>query len=184
MLGDKIREARKRRQITLNQLAEMSGLTASYISQAERNLTEPSLASLRKLAAALQMPLYFFLDDDVPQTQVIRADQRRKLALPESDIVYEYLSPVSGLEADRPTLEVIVFRLKARCWSREDYVRHDTAEECITVLSGALTIDCIQEEYHLEAGDSIYLRRGVPHRVYNSGEEEATALMCLTPPVH
>ena len=34
MLGDKIREARKRKRITLNQLAEMSGLTASYISQA------------------------------------------------------------------------------------------------------------------------------------------------------
>lgn len=184
MLGDKIREARKHRQITLNQLAEMSGLTASYISQAERNLTEPSLASLRKLAAALQTPLYFFLDDDVPQTQVIRADQRRRLALPDSDIVYEYLSPVSALEADRPALEVIVFRLNAKSWSREDYVRHDTAEECITVLSGALIVDCLQEEYRLQAGDSVYLRRGVPHRVYNPGTETATALMCLTPPVH
>ena len=98
MLGDKIREARKRQGITLNQLAEASGLTASYISQAERNLTEPSLSSLRKLAAALQLPLYFFLDEEVPQTQVIRADQRRKLAIPGSGVVYEYLSPVSALE--------------------------------------------------------------------------------------
>lgn len=184
MLGDRIREARKRRQITLNQLAEMSGLTASYISQAERNLTEPSLSSLRKLAAALQTPLYFFLDDDVPQTQVIRANQRRKLALPGSDIIYEYLSPVSALETDRPLLEVVLFRLNARCWSREDYVRHDTAEECITVLSGALTVDCLQEVYQLSEGDSIYLRRGVSHKVYNPGEGVATALMCLTPPVH
>ena len=72
MLGDKIREARKRKRITLNQLAEMSGLTASYISQAERNLTEPSLSSLRKLSVRFAAASVFFLDDDIPQTQVIR----------------------------------------------------------------------------------------------------------------
>ena len=184
MLGDKIREARKRRGITLNQMAELSGLTASYISQAERNLTEPSISSLRKLAAALQLPLYFFLDEEAPQTQVIRADQRRKLALPDSNLVYEYLSPVSALEGEAPMLEVILMRLNAKCWSREDYVRHDTAEECITVLSGVLTVDCMHEEYHLYEGDSVYIRRGVPHRAFNPGSKEAAALMCLTPPVH
>lgn len=184
MLGDKIREARKRQGITLNQLAEASGLTASYISQAERNLTEPSLSSLRKLAAALQLPLYFFLDEEVPQTQVIRADQRRKLAIPGSGVVYEYLSPVSALETETPMLEVILLRLDGKCWSREDYVRHDTAEECITVLSGVLTVDCLHEEYRLYEGDSVYIRRGIPHKVYNPGSTEAAALMCLTPPVH
>lgn len=184
MLGDKIREARRRRGITLNQLAEMSGLTASYISQAERNLTEPSLSSLRKLSAALQLPLYFFLDEDIPQTQVIRADQRRKLAIPGSNLVYEYLSPVGPLDGEAPLLEVILLRLNAKCWSREDYVRHDTAEESITVLSGTLTADCLHEEYQLHAGDSIYIRRGIPHRVYNPGSSVASALMCLTPPVH
>ena len=67
MLGDKIREVRKRADFTLNQLASASGLTASYISQVERNLTEPSISSLRKIAAALQTPLYMFLDDEAPQ---------------------------------------------------------------------------------------------------------------------
>ena len=184
MLGDKIREARKRKRITLNQLAEMSDLTASYISQAERNLTEPSLSSLRKLSAALQLPLYFFLDDDIPQTQVIRADQRRKLAIPGSEIVYEYLSPVTMLEAEPPMLEMILFHLNAKCWSREDYVRHDVAEECITVLTGVITVDCLHEEYHLYEGDSVYIRRGIPHKVYNPSNGVATALICLTPPVH
>ena len=42
MLGDKIREARKKQQFTLSQLADAAGLTASYISQVERNLAEPS----------------------------------------------------------------------------------------------------------------------------------------------
>ena len=190
MLGDKIREARKRKRITLNQLAEMSGLTASYISQAERNLTEPSLSSLRKLSAALQLPLYFFLDDDIPQTQVIRADQRRKLAIPGSEIVYEYLSPVTMLEAERLLMRAgrkgfVLLAAGAGCRiDAEDYVRHDVAEECITVLTGVITVDCLHEEYHLYEGDSVYIRRGIPHKVYNPSNGVATALICLTPPVH
>lgn len=184
MLGDKIREARKRKNITLNQLAEISGLTASYISQAERNLTEPSLSSLRKLASSLQVPLYFFLDDEIPQTQVIRADQRRQLALPDSDIIYEYLTPIGASEANPPKLEVIVFRLNPKCWSREDYARHDIAEECITVLSGVITVDCLNESYQLYEGDSIYIRHGVPHKAYNPSNTISVALICLTPPTH
>ncbi len=181
MLGDKIREIRKKSEFTLNQLASASGLTASYISQVERNLTEPSISSLRKIAAALQTPLYMFLDDEVPQTQVIRADQRRHLTLPDSSVVYEYLSP-TGL-TEMPKMELILLRLNAKSWSSEDHVRH-TAEECITVLSGVLLVDCVDERYQLYEGDSIYFRRNIPHNVYNPGNTTAEALMCFTPPIH
>ena len=181
MLGDKIREVRKRADFTLNQLASASGLTASYISQVERNLTEPSISSLRKIAAALQTPLYMFLDDEAPQTQVIRADQRKHLTLPDSSVVYEYLSP-TGL-SEMPQLELILLRLDAKSWTQENHVRH-AAEDCIAVLSGVLLVDCIDESYQLYEGDSIYFRRNMPHRVYNPGNITAEALMCFTPPIH
>lgn len=184
MLGDKIREARKKQQFTLNQLAEASNLTASYISQVERNLAEPSISSLRKIAAVLQMPLYQFLDDDAPQTQVIRADKRKHLILPDSDITYEYLSPTGSGGGEAPKLEVILFRLAPKTWSRPDYAVHPTAEECVTVLSGRLTVDCGTESYELSEGDSVYLRSNQPHKVFNYGDTVAVALSCLTPPVH
>ena len=183
MLGDKIREARRKQQFTLNQLAEASNLTASYISQVERNLAEPSISSLRKIAAVLQMPLYQVLDDDAPQTQVIRADKRKHLILPDSDITYEYLSP-TGSGSEAPKLEVILFRLAPKTWSRPDSAVHPTAEECVTVLSGRLTVDCVTESYDLSEGDSIYLRSNQPHKVFNPGDDVAVALSCLTPPVH
>ena len=184
MLGDKIREARKKQHFTLSQLAEAAKLTASYISQVERNLTEPSISSLRKIAAVLQMPLYRFLDDDEPQTQVIRADKRKRLILPDSNITYEYLSPTSSGDGDLPKLEVILFRLNPKTWSRPDYAVHPTADECITVLSGLLTVDCGTETYQLFEGDSTYLRSNHPHRAYNPGSDVSVALSCLTPPVH
>lgn len=52
MLGEHVRNIRKKRGITLKELAEKTGLSIGYISQIERNLTDPSLSTLRKLSAA------------------------------------------------------------------------------------------------------------------------------------
>ena len=49
MLGEHVRNIRKKRGITLKELAEKTGLSIGYISQIERNLTDPSLSTLRKL---------------------------------------------------------------------------------------------------------------------------------------
>ena len=56
MLGELVRNIRKKRGITLKELAEKTGLSIGYISQIERDLTGPSLSTLRKLSAALTPP--------------------------------------------------------------------------------------------------------------------------------
>lgn len=183
MIGDKIRKSRKAKAITLNQLAQLSGLTASYISQIERNLAEPSISSLRKISVALKLPLYTFLEETSELTRVIRADQRKQLKLRESNIVYEFLSPTGTSVHETPSLEVVFFSLNPKSWSREDYSAH-AAEECIIVLSGDITIDCVDETLALHAGDSIYIKNNIPHKAFNPGETVATAIMCLTPPVY
>ncbi|MBF6841806.1 helix-turn-helix domain-containing protein, partial [Acinetobacter baumannii] len=53
-LGNKIREVRQKAKLTLNDLASKTGLTASYISQVERGLIDPSISSLRRISAALE----------------------------------------------------------------------------------------------------------------------------------
>ena len=78
MIGDRVRENRKSKKYTLEQLAEASGLTASYISQMERNLTEPSISSLRKIAQVLQVPISSFLEEDQAHTQLIRKQKRKR----------------------------------------------------------------------------------------------------------
>lgn len=181
LLGDKVREARKSKHITLEQLAEASGLTASYISQLERNLTEPSISSLRKIAQELQMPIYAFLEEESPQTFVIRRGRRKSLRLEQSGIEYEYLTP---LGANRnPMMEIVEFKLKPGKWTNDDYLRHSLSEECIVVLEGALTVDCMDQTYILEQGDSIYLNNNTPHNIYNHTDKNAAALFFATPPV-
>ena len=63
MLGEQIRNIRKSRDFTLKALAQQTGLSIGYISQIERNLTDPSLSTLRKISAALDVPTYLFMGE-------------------------------------------------------------------------------------------------------------------------
>ena len=54
----KIREFRKRRNLTIKELSSLSGMSISYISQVERGEIDPSLSSLRKIAAVFQVPVH------------------------------------------------------------------------------------------------------------------------------
>lgn len=184
VLGNRIRETRKKRGLTLSVLAKESGFSPSYISQLERNITDPSISALRKIATVLEAPLYTFLDPQEPQqATVIRANRRQRLKLPGSTVIYQFLSPMASFTAQNPVLEIIYFELNAKSWSREDYSIH-LAEECIIVLRGKMTLDLFDKTYELREGDSIYIRENVRHRVYNPGDKKAAAIMCITPPVY
>ena len=63
-IGKKIKALRLENRMTLQQLGEQSGLTASYISQIERDQTSPSIASLKKIAAAFKVRIVdFFMEE-------------------------------------------------------------------------------------------------------------------------
>ena len=64
MLGDRIRNLRKNKNITIQEMSDKTGLSIGYISQVERNLVDPSLSSLRKISSTLGVPIYLLMDFD------------------------------------------------------------------------------------------------------------------------
>src|SRR5213082_2977265 len=76
-LGQGIRAERLRQGMTLAQLAELTGLSPSALSQIERGVTDPSIGSLRRIASALQVPFFqFLLERDSPDP-VVRKNERQ-----------------------------------------------------------------------------------------------------------
>ena len=94
MLGNKIREIRTSKGLKLSELAEKTGLSTSYISLLERDLTSPSISSLKKIATALETPLFHFLIEESKSSILIRRDERKKLAFPNSNIIHDYVTPL------------------------------------------------------------------------------------------
>jgi transcriptional regulator with XRE-family HTH domain len=155
LVGLRIRARRQALGISLRELAARTELSAAFLSQVERGQANTSLGSLRRIAAALDAPLIYFLDEDdaasAPQYDpVVRRGRRPKFSSPDSVVEYELLTPDLSRK-----MEVICGRVKPGSGNVVRHLREPT-EEWIYVLSGSLLVRLQTAEYVLDPGDSIY----------------------------
>ncbi len=183
MIGTKIRELRTEKSMTLSELAKMTNFTASYISQLERNIIQPSLSSLRKISAALGVPIYSFLTFEENQHVITRANNRKRLELPNSTLVYEFVSPMAGDKSTMPKMEIIYFELDPLSWTSDDLLMH-SADESVFLIKGSVQVYLDDQIYELNEGDNIYIRENVPHRFYNPNDEPTTGISVITPAIY
>lgn len=176
MVGSRIRELRSARGLTVAGLAEAADVSTGLISQVERNLADPSLETLRKVASVLDVPLFSLFTDAEPEpVSVVRRDRRMRVASPDSDVAYTRVSPGQG------RLEVLEGELAPggsstpRPWSHP-------SEECAVVTAGELTVEIGGTAYTLGPGDSCYFDSRVPHRYVNNGDEQTRFYVSVTPP--
>ena len=176
-LGQRIKARRKELKLSLRDLAKQVNLTASFLSQVGRDLTSPSIESLRKISEALDVPIFYFLVEANTESPVVRRNQRRKLILPNSHLIYELLTP----DLNRK-LEVVMVALEPGEESAAIPLRGHT-EECIYVLQGQLEIALSDNVYHLASGDSIYFEGPMLRYLAARGDETLRYISIITPPV-
>lgn len=175
-LGNKIRELRMSQNITIEQLAEKTGLSTGLISQIERDKTGPSVASLWKIAKALNTSMNYFFEEYEKHDPVVKKKERKKIILPNSNITYELLCP----DLTRK-IEFLLVKIKPGECNYDDQISHE-GEECGLVLKGRLKVKWGSKEYILEEGDSIYFDSTVPHRYVNIGDKTAISVWAMVPP--
>ncbi|MCS6848872.1 MAG: XRE family transcriptional regulator [Anaerolineae bacterium] len=176
VMGARIRQRRKELGLGLQQLAERTGLTASFLSLVERNLTGPSLDSLRRIAEALDVPLFYFAWAN-SHNPVVRRNQRVLLTFPKEKLTSELLVPNL-----RGRLEVFISRGKPGTGNIARIPAQDS-EEVIYVMKGTLRVQLYETEYELNAGDSIYFHTSALREIHVQGKREAMWLTAITPPV-
>lgn len=176
MLGEKIRNKRIELGMSLKELAEKTGFTSGFLSQIERDMAEPSITSLRKIADALGVAVFYFLMDDTNISPVVKKNERKILKFSRSTVKYELLCPDLKRQ-----MEMFIGRLKPGAKTCEKPLSHN-GEEVIHVLEGKMWILIGGEEYNLEAGDTIYYVSSIPHQIINKGDSELVFISTITPP--
>jgi transcriptional regulator with XRE-family HTH domain len=175
-LGARIRPLRGGRPLTLRQLAEGAGVTESFLSQVERGVTSPSIATVQRIARALGLSIAQLFAEE-PARRLVRRSDRRRIAYPGLHAVDEFLTAsTSG------RLQVILSTIEPGGGTGEEAYTHDSDEEVVVVLEGSLQIWVGDEEYRLEEGDALTFPSRLPHRNVNHGDRPARVLFCLTPP--
>lgn len=167
-LGETVRLLRQRAGLSIQDVANRTGLSTGMISQLERALTTPSIRTLRLLSVALSVPIsYFFEESDAvePQRYIVRKNHRRLLRLTASGVVKESLTPAGDGE-----LELYECTLNPGGSSGTDFVRH-TGEKAGYILEGSLRLWLDHEAHVLEAGDSFRFPSTVPHMFDNPTQQ-------------
>jgi transcriptional regulator with XRE-family HTH domain len=167
-VGPQVRRLRRERELTLAQVAQRTGLNVGYLSQIENDKASPSLETLAALASGMEVPITWFLLDQVPAPQVVRAADRRSWRGPGGVRVSEVDGGYSR--------DVRIVVASSTPGQRTGLHAHAGDEHHI-VLSGRLRL--FQGEHTVELGPGDYLLwdATIPHDSETIGPEPAELLI-------
>lgn len=180
-IGMKIRRLRQDRRMTLQALADATGLSKPLLSQVENEQVIPPLATLLRIAKAFKVGLHTFFQEegDTEKCVLVRAGESRKLprrAHWGSAPPYIYHSLASGKRYCN--LEPFLVEFEAREWRDALQVSHE-GEEFLFLLEGKLEFHYGDEVMLMGPGDSVYYDSNEPHGYVVVGEARPRAVAVI-----
>lgn len=177
-IGMKIRRLRQERRMTLQDLAEGTGLSKPLLSQIENEQVIPPLATLLRIAKTFKVGLHsFFQEEETSKCILVKAGESRRLqrrpALGEDAPPYTYHSLAYGKK--NRNLEPFLVDFDVTEWRDELLVSHE-GEEFIFLLEGELELHYAEQVMTMAPGDSVYYDSTEPHGFVVKGEVRPRAV--------
>ncbi len=164
-----IRSYRLRRNLTLAQLSELSGISVGHLSRLENGGRTPTVRLLLQLARALGVSLGALVGESAEQNTVYVSRSGDRHTIAAGDTSLQSLSDPSLRSLQVVELSLLPGRLG-------EPAAH-AGEEWVYVLSGAIEVDVSGSTSLLAAGDAVHFRADMPHALRNPHEEGATVLV-------
>jgi transcriptional regulator with XRE-family HTH domain len=175
-VGQRLRELRAERDLSIRALAEHSGLAVNTLSLIENNKTSPSVSTLQQIAAALKVSITAFFGTDAPKNSVsyVKASQR-----PSAAFAHGTLQDLGAGLTSR-AVEPFLVTLEPNAGSGANPIVH-TGHEFVYCLTGRIVYTVEDRTFLLEPGDSLLFESHLPHRWHNADAGPSQALMVLCP---
>jgi len=177
-IGNKVKEFRNLRGMTLKSLAEITEVSSSLLSQIEKGTANPSINTIKNISEKLDIPLFLFFKEEAPKDDfIVRKDSRRRMVFSkEEGISYELLtSDLSG------SIEFMILTLTSGMESSEKRREHK-GEEVAYILEGEVSLDLEGDNFRLCAGDSAKINSYMKHRWKNNGGKTVKIIFAINPP--
>lgn len=185
LVGSKIKSIRESKSITIEQVAERSGLTTDQIERIEANTNLPSLAPLIKIARVLGVRLGTFLDDCEQLGPVVcRKDEQPEGISFSSETANSHNNMnFFALAQSKAGRHMEPFLIDIDSASKSEYqVSTHEGEEFIYVLEGVIEVTYGKDKYQINAGESIYYDSIVDHNVHAANDSKAKILAVVYTP--
>jgi transcriptional regulator with XRE-family HTH domain len=178
-IGDRLRQLRKVRQLTLRSVAERAGISEAHLSQIECGRNNASIAALRRIAAAMNLTMAdLFADGSSEAPHVLRAADRPALTFGILGRKYR-LTPAAHRQ-----LDVFLGEFEPGGSTGDEPYGHADAEEFLLVIEGRVELQLGNDNFRMSSGDSIVYRSSTPHRLKETAGEPAVILWAMTPPTY
>ena len=179
-IAKKIRRLRQYHKMTLEKMAQKTGFTKSYLSMIERGKKSPPIATMSKIAKALQVDMGAFFEQKKPEDHIsiVRKASRQTVVRDGNIFGYRYDSLAQTKRYKK--MEPFVITLPNRSIER-GYFDHE-GEELFYVLEGRISFLYGDKTIMLEEGDCVYFDSSIPHRGEGVGDQVARALVVIYNP--
>ena len=178
LIGRKLKSTRLRNDMTIQELAESSGVSSNMISRIERGLTTPSVEIIVKLANSFGMSINYFVEEAEKGSTIIHTKRGQGEPIFFFEDKHQIISLTQGIRD--PNFTVFFDTIEQNCSSGDGGMVH-TGEEFALVLEGSLEFVIDGSAYPLEEGDSIVFKASLPHRWRNLHAGQTRVLWVVSP---
>jgi transcriptional regulator with XRE-family HTH domain len=175
-VGQRLRDLRLERTLSIRALAERSGLNVNTFSLIENGKTSPSVSTLQQIAAALEVPITAFFETTQDHRKIVHQKIGQR---PHAVFAHGTLEDLGAGMTNR-AVEPFVVTLEPQVTSGDNPIVH-TGFEFVFCLQGRMTYRVEARTYALEPGDSLLFESHLPHRWQNDEAQPAQALLVLYP---
>ena len=165
VFAQNLKNIREERRLSLDRLAELTGVSKSMLGQIERGESSPTISTIWKIANGLKIPFTNLLE--APQADASLVKRSSQPALVDDGGRYR-LYPMFPTETGR-RFEIYTIEMEAGC-SFEAEAHPAGTQEFLTVFGGEMMLRVSEQEFRVGAGDSLRFRADRPHCYQNPGQ--------------
>ena len=175
-IGEKIKSLRIKNDLTQAELADRCELTKGFISQVERDLTSPSIATFIDILEGLGTNLKDFFNENIDEKIVFTKEDMFKIENEDLKYKLDWIIP----NAQKNMMEPILIDLQVGGKSKEDFPHE--GEEFGYVLDGNVYLHIGKDKHNVKQGEAFYFKANYNHYVSNCGKNTARIIWVSTPP--
>lgn len=161
--------------LTLEELANLTDLTRSYLSKIERGLATPSITSALRIARALNVSIESLFDANPEEEPVAIIRNPLTSGQPRTGV----LELVAGAYSKWQMLAFVIHPDDTQ--SSSNLAGHHEGEEIVYVLSGTIELQLVNRTETLQAGDCAHFDSTVPHKISSLSGSDARVLIVVSP---
>lgn len=174
-LGARLRDARQRQGLTIDQVARSTGLTKGFLSRLERDMTSPSVATLVAVCETLSLPIGSLFT--APDVDLVRRDDAPPIQLTGDGVDERLLTP-----RGQSHLQLVRSVVEPGAGGGAELYTLNAQVEVLHVLKGALDVEFVDRVIAVHTGDTLTFSGREPHTWRNpSASRRAEAIWVIAP---